>query len=291
MYYKMRKGFTLVELIVVIAILAVLSAVLVPTIANYINKANMSTAHANGATVLEAANRVTTNIQVGHADSLNSDSILAESNLTVIEGFEEINNAIVIKIAGNTVDTLWSMKGGQLAMWTSDRGWVFGVKNIEYIEDELTELSFGLANGNTAYVVKDGSSFTKSSLTIPATYKGLPVIGVANNAFNGLTTLNSIYLPSSLKYIGVSTFNGCTGLTSVTIPASVESVGNNAFNGCTNLNSVTVQRSSTNSITSGGTNMFQNTHTNLKIYVPSNSVNSYKAANGWSKYSDAIIGT
>ena len=44
---KAKKGFTLVELIVVISIIAILMLVLVPSLLAYINKANMSKASSN----------------------------------------------------------------------------------------------------------------------------------------------------------------------------------------------------------------------------------------------------
>ena len=39
---KQNKGFTIVELVIVIAVIAILSAVLIPTFAGLINKANIS---------------------------------------------------------------------------------------------------------------------------------------------------------------------------------------------------------------------------------------------------------
>ena len=38
-----KKGFTIVELVIVIAVIAILSAVLIPTFSNLIKKANIST--------------------------------------------------------------------------------------------------------------------------------------------------------------------------------------------------------------------------------------------------------
>lgn len=39
---KQKKAFTIVELVIVIAVIAILSAVLIPTFAGLINKANIS---------------------------------------------------------------------------------------------------------------------------------------------------------------------------------------------------------------------------------------------------------
>mgnify|MGYP000941747923 CR=1 FL=1 len=56
----------------------------------------------------------------------------------------------------------------------------------------------------------------------------------------GCTSLTSITIPNSVRYIGRNSFNGCTGLTSVTIPSSVTTISNGSFSGCTSLNSITI---------------------------------------------------
>ncbi len=52
---KKSKGFTLVELIVVMAILVILAAILIPVVSGYINTANETAAYANARTVYSAA--------------------------------------------------------------------------------------------------------------------------------------------------------------------------------------------------------------------------------------------
>ncbi len=53
-----KKGFTLVELVVVIAIIGVLAAILIPTMMNYVKKSRMRTANSNAKLVFESINNM-----------------------------------------------------------------------------------------------------------------------------------------------------------------------------------------------------------------------------------------
>lgn len=75
-------------------------------------------------------------------------------------------------------------------------------------------------------------------------------------------------------------------LTSITLPSSVETIGNGAFHECTSLEELyckALNPPTTGSSILGSTN-------NYKIYVPYESLATYKEADGWIDYADYIVG-
>ena len=88
-------------------------------------------------------------------------------------------------------------------------------------------------------------------------------------------------------------FFGCTSLTSVDIGANCTTIGRYAFRNCSALATFIVRRAGADStqITSlAATDVFQNTPSTMKIYVPDASVDIYKAAANWSTYASRIYG-
>ena len=96
---------------------------------------------------------------------------------------------------------------------------------------------------------------------------------VTADMLNGVTSISN------------NAFFQCYNLTSVEIPSSVTSIGNLAWRNCSLLTSVTIEATTPPTL---GTTVFQGTHANLVIYVPSESVEAYKSANRWSAYASRI---
>ena len=119
-----------------------------------------------------------------------------------------------------------------------------------------------------------------TSISIPSS-----VTSIGESAFVGCSGLTSVSIPSSVTSIGESAFEGCLGLTSVSIPGSVTSIGNAAFRGCSNITILIISMTTPPSFTSCG---FSNSTVYEHIYVPSNLVDTYKAADGWKTYASII---
>ena len=89
-------------------------------------------------------------------------------------------------------------------------------------------------------------------------------------------------------------FDGCYNLAKVTIPASVTKIGNNAFSNCGNLISICCEATTppiaTYWVGENYWEAFDNNASGRKIYVPRNSINAYKSAEGWSNYASDIEG-
>lgn len=153
--------------------------------------------------------------------------------------------------------------------------------------------------GDCAFINLSGCT----SITIPPS-----VTDFDNNAFSGASSLNSVTidyasnailgqyqfynLPITSLTIGSNPtkisgrmFSNCTKLATLVIPSNISYIGTSAFYHCTGLTSITVESTTPPTLDSG--DAFNNTN-DCPIYVPSESVDAYKAASGWSKYASRI---
>lgn len=108
---------------------------------------------------------------------------------------------------------------------------------------------------------------------------------IDGHAFQSCSSLTSVEIPNSATIIGGYAFDGCTSLSSAEIPDSVTNISICVFRNCTALTSLTIRATAPPSL---GASALFNTSSSLKIYVPSESVETYKSASGWSTYASKI---
>lgn len=138
-------------------------------------------------------------------------------------------------------------------------------KNITWIRDHM----FGICK----YL---------QSISLPKKLKSL-----GTGVFYGCESLKSIELPNTLEFIGEACFFTCRSIKLIEIPKSVNMIEGSAFADSTSLRTV-ISRAITPPQMDD--NVFNNTHSYLKIYVPDESIKKYKAADGWYFYADKIVG-
>ena len=113
---KLKKGFTLVELVIVIAVIAILSAVLIPTFGNVIQNANDSAAMSEVSNAIsqytanQAANKQSSDLVDGYIVLFKNNQELCTKG---IEGVGAVTD-IKTLINSDNVSYVFSYKGGKL---------------------------------------------------------------------------------------------------------------------------------------------------------------------------------
>ena len=92
---------------------------------------------------------------------------------------------------------------------------------------------FFVTTDKGAISINDGipESEIPDVLIVPSTWKGIDVVEIAAGGFAGLTGVQNILLPDSIRKIGANAFNGCIEIESIDIGKYVEDIAGSAFVG------------------------------------------------------------
>lgn len=97
-----------------------------------------------------------------------------------------------------------------------------------------------------AYSVKlNQSAEFPSVITIPSSFRELPVVSIRTFAFSECTTVTTVILPNSIQSIGDFAFSWASSLDTIVLPNSLTSIGSFSFWGCNSLTSINIPTSVT----------------------------------------------
>lgn len=109
-------------------------------------------------------------------------------------------------------------------------------RDIDNVFNDFTVVNNSGKLTITRYVGAGGS------VVVPAAIDRIPVVAIADNAFNSFPAVTDVTIAEGVTSIGESAFYGCSGMQSVTLPGTLTTIGTKAFYGCF-LGSVSIPKS------------------------------------------------
>jgi prepilin-type N-terminal cleavage/methylation domain-containing protein len=163
-----NKGFTLVELIVVLVILAILAAILVPALLGYIDRAKGSQILLNGKSVLTAAQAEYSNAYGTCPSNKKTDDVIntdaVKKRIASTADIPAGSGAIIKAAAASDSPSAekhdaWTVK--YVAYWEGDTGVFFnGTSWEEGLTAEEAKTAIGSASGGSAIQIESQNSST-----------------------------------------------------------------------------------------------------------------------------------
>ena len=161
---------------------------------------------------------ITYNYGVGGTGTLTSDFVSFDGNYTLtVPTASSVAGAF-----GGWFSAPYGMgvrytdeSGNSLAPWTLTEG----KELYAFWIDETLSFNLTKVNGKEVYSVSKGPRIDLvTELTIPESYRGLPVAFIAGNGFTNCSNLTVINLPETIEQISIiSPFDGCTSLTEINV--------------------------------------------------------------------------
>lgn len=210
--------------------------------------------------------------------------------------------AALRKLNGGALPQPMEGDEGKILVVDGNGQWIIGEAGGGDIDGLISRTLGSVSSGTCRRVGDSAFSSYKTLLSV-----SLPVAtSVGRYAFASCSSLEDVSLPA-VETIDVYAFQYCTSLESVILPAAT-TIGNYAFQFCSELRSVILPAATTiymraflscneltsltlgaNSVCSISSSSLAGTPASMKIYVPANLVDAYKADAAWSSYADKIF--
>ena len=165
-----------------------------------------------------------------------------------------------------------------------------GENGVLFSKDKKTLVQYPAGKSETSYSIPStvenisGSAFSGCSKLINIVFPN-SVTSIGGDAFEYCKNLTSVEIPNTVRNIGVLAFYTCSNLSSVVIGSHVTTIGRSAFNTCSNLNALACKAIIPPTL---GSDVFKGVEKSIPVYVPAESVDAYKAAEGWKEFGSII---
>lgn len=157
--------------------------------------------------------------------------------------------------------------------------------NITTLTDNLFRDCINLGKVKLSNVMNIGNNAFSNCTKLDSISFSANITTIGNGAFSNCSNLASVVFEnktsSKISTIEARAFRNCTKLTEIELPNSITIINAGAFSGCNNLKTITLNSIDPPFLFNSS---FTDTHNNLVIKVPANSVEKYKKANNWSEY-------
>ncbi len=193
-------------------------------------------------------------------------SIYIPSSVTYImdNPFNGCSNLESIQVDENNPD--YDSRDNCNAIISSSNVLVVGCKNT-VLPNTVTSIG--------GYAFEGCSSLTNIEIPESVTHIGW-------HAFSGCSSLTDIKIPNGVTTISQYTFYNCKSMRKIEIPSTVNYIDYGAFQQCSGLKSIRCMADNVPGLYSD--NVFSGVSSSTVVQVPENSVELYKAAEGWNKF-------
>lgn len=144
------------------------------------------------------------------------------------------------------------------------------VEGVLYSKNKKTIVCYPSGRESTSYAINEG------------------VTWIGDGCFNTSIYLETMNLPEGIEIIGGNSFSNCKKLKEITLPSTLKEIGHYAFQHCYNLKKIICKATTPPVIPNESYVFLMDELENTELYVPAESLESYKSTDYWKDFGDNI---